>query len=53
MEQFRGAGDKATLVKITVLRGNNLVSLHPYLVSSTLVALIEYERSVVATCIYG
>uniref|UniRef100_A0A673WKE9 Cilia and flagella associated protein 70 n=1 Tax=Salmo trutta TaxID=8032 RepID=A0A673WKE9_SALTR len=24
MEQFRGAGDKATLVKITVLRGNNL-----------------------------
>uniref|UniRef100_A0A8C7NA12 Cilia and flagella associated protein 70 n=1 Tax=Oncorhynchus kisutch TaxID=8019 RepID=A0A8C7NA12_ONCKI len=24
MEQFRGVGDKATLVKITVLRGNNL-----------------------------
>uniref|UniRef100_A0A4W5MZY8 Cilia and flagella associated protein 70 n=1 Tax=Hucho hucho TaxID=62062 RepID=A0A4W5MZY8_9TELE len=24
MEQFRNAGDKATLVKITVLRGNNL-----------------------------
>uniref|UniRef100_A0A4W5KTC6 Cilia and flagella associated protein 70 n=1 Tax=Hucho hucho TaxID=62062 RepID=A0A4W5KTC6_9TELE len=24
MEQFSGAGDKATLVKITVLRGNNL-----------------------------